>query len=535
MIVSERDIRLLINESLEKKQAENVVREIIRDLINDSSSKLLSEDDIRDLVVEKLKAAATIGSAVRGAVGRVKSAFSDDDQYSGDLVVVRNGKKYIVDASIGISPPGFWADFRKGLEAHVNQQCPDLGLTVDNLGVTRDLDASGNPSSSARVAGSKHGAGVANDLYLHTEKYGRYTNFREDNKILSQDQCLVSAIRSHVAKYPDIVWGGEWEGGPTAGKRGTLEFHHFEFTGAKISSLFQKFDDEIAKTDYGKSGGSSASLTGTTELGKLYKALAESTIRDVIRKCLSESQLNEKLKASKSAAGDSGPAGTDYARDTGRSDGSEEEEESVTPGSFSGSTGGGGGPGDREKLGSTVVIKMPMEDGKFNNPNLVYVYPGLNEGGGAFGLQSWVVDAIDNIGSEPNTIVVVAGTYKTGWGSFKSDGIKAYKQATGKNPTTAKMVGWSGGANGLSQATGDGSLSAVWYADPSPTAQLVNASHGNVKMYYNPGNWTQYMPSWDTAGNFKKLAEKISNSSLIKSTGNNHADIFIRSMKEALA
>ncbi len=65
----------------------------------------------------------------------------------------------------------------------------------------------------------------------------------------------------------------EWGGGPSAGGRGTLEFHHFEIKGSKIPSLFAKFEDEIAKTNYGKEGGSAAKITGTRELGKLYKAL----------------------------------------------------------------------------------------------------------------------------------------------------------------------------------------------------------------------------------------------------------------------
>ena len=275
MIISEEEIRNLIRESLDKKRANEILSLIVSDIIEENHSKGvdLTEDEINHLVVEKLKAGRSVGSTVRRAASRVRRAVTDDDQYSGDLVVVRNGKKYLVDPSIGISPEGFWDSFRSGLQTHVNQQCPDLGLTVANLGVTRDLDASGNPSSSARVAGSKHGAGLANDLYLHTEKYGKYTNFREDNKTLSQDECLVSAIRSYVAKYPDIAWGGEWGGGPSAGGRGTLEFHHFEIKGSKIPSLFAKFEDEIAKTNYGKEGGSAAKITGTRELGKLYKAL----------------------------------------------------------------------------------------------------------------------------------------------------------------------------------------------------------------------------------------------------------------------
>jgi len=200
-------------------------------------------------------------------------------------------------------------------------------------------------------------------------------------------------------------------------------------------------------------------------------------------------------------------------------------------GSFSGAEGGGGGPGDRDSSGSAVVIKMPGDDG-FNDPNLIYVYPGIGEGG--YGQQGWVADAIDgsNVGSEPNTVVAIADKKDTSWPSFKQQGIDAYKEATGtdEEPGSARMVGWSAGADGLSQSTNDSFLDMIWYADPSPIGKLIKSSHGNVKMYYNPENWN--IDGFNTDRGFRKLSQKVNNSTQVDE---DHNDIFYRSMREALS
>jgi hypothetical protein len=88
----------------------------------------------------------------------------------------------------------------------------------------------------------------------------------------------------------------------------------------------------------------------------------------------------------------------------------------------------------------------------------------------------------------------------------------------------------SAGADGLSQATNDSFLSEIWYADPSPIGKLISASHGSVKMYYNPENWN--IDGFDTDSGFERLSSAVSNSSQVDES---HNDIFYRSMREALA
>jgi hypothetical protein len=241
-------------------------------IINESLS--LSE-------AEKLRTG--VGAAIKSAISSAFGKKSDDEEkaggstYSGPLVTVKGSKKYLGKPGTGMSPEGFWSKFRDELEAHVNSAYGGLGLKVDNLGVSRDLAKSADPGGNkARVAGSKHGGGFAQDVYLHTDKYGKYTSFRKDNKTLAKDQKLVDAIIDFVATKPQIRWGGAFgSGGDTLEKgtlpkgRGVLEFHHFEFNGSEIPGLFSGHEEELAKVDI-----KPAELTGTKGLAKLYKALA---------------------------------------------------------------------------------------------------------------------------------------------------------------------------------------------------------------------------------------------------------------------
>jgi len=144
--------------------------------------------------------------------------------------------------------------------------------------VTRDLAAAADRGSNkARASGSKHGAGLAQDLYLHTEKYGKYTSYKRFNPILAQDQKLVNSIIRFVSRpeYSRIQWGGAFGSGKralnigdTPKGRGELEFHHFEFKNNEIPNLFKGFEAELVKL-----GIKPSELTGTRALAKLYKKL----------------------------------------------------------------------------------------------------------------------------------------------------------------------------------------------------------------------------------------------------------------------
>lgn len=202
-----------------------------------------------------------------------------DSSYEGPLVTVKGNKKYLGNPGTGLSPDGYWNKFRSDLESHINSVYPELGLRIDNLGVSRDLKQAADPGGNkARVAGSKHGGGFAQDVYFHTDKYGDYTNFKKDNKVLAKDQKLVNAIIDFIPKYPDLRWGGAFgrsgdalKKGETPRGRGVLEFHHFEFKGKEIPKFFSQYRDELEKV-----GTKPGNLKSTKGLAKLYTALAES-------------------------------------------------------------------------------------------------------------------------------------------------------------------------------------------------------------------------------------------------------------------
>ena len=235
---------------------------------------LLHEENIRKLIKEALEA---IGGDSNSQSTRTSK--SNNAAYEGPLVTDSNGKRYLGDPSIGMSPPGYWKEFRSKLNAHINKVYPELGFKIDNLGVTRDLaaaaDAGGN---TARVSGSKHGAGLAQDIYMHTKKYGEYTSYKNDNPKLAKDQKLVDAIISFLetpSYNGKVFWGGAFSSGKRSLKkgqlpkdRGILEFHHFEFANKDMPNYFTKYKDELAKL-----GLKPGQITSTKALGNLYNKL----------------------------------------------------------------------------------------------------------------------------------------------------------------------------------------------------------------------------------------------------------------------
>jgi hypothetical protein len=188
------------------------------------------------------------------------------------MVTIRNGKKYLGDPNLGLSPSGFWEELRNDLERYVNNEYPEIELRTANLGVTRDLAAASNPSSSARVSGSKHGAGLATDVYLHIKDHP-YTEFQADNERLVQDKKLVRIMRSFAATQQGIVWGGNFGGGTgdNVASRGVTEFHHFEIEDSRMPSYFADFADEIEELDGNLTA---SSITSTQDLARLYSKIS---------------------------------------------------------------------------------------------------------------------------------------------------------------------------------------------------------------------------------------------------------------------
>ena len=125
---------------------------------------MIKEDLISMISERKQSAIVKSDGGTKASSG--KSKEDQDSSYEGPLVTVSGGKKYLGKPGTGMSKSGFWDKFRKSLQRFINRRYPELELEIDNLGVSRDLEASANPSSSARVAGSKHGAGMAQDVYM---------------------------------------------------------------------------------------------------------------------------------------------------------------------------------------------------------------------------------------------------------------------------------------------------------------------------------------------------------------------------------
>jgi len=167
---------------------------------------------------------------------------------------------------------------------------PDIGgaqhLSVENNGVHRVLWASITPGSASRTAGSKHGAGLANDMFLHANilPNGKYKGI-PSNKILAKNQLLTDAFISFTADWNSrrgdehqVLWGGTFSGGASAlgipaRSRGITEFHHWELTNAAIAIAFKGLGTQLEAI--GAPTPEDFANAGTIEhvLLKLYKKL----------------------------------------------------------------------------------------------------------------------------------------------------------------------------------------------------------------------------------------------------------------------
>lgn len=239
----------------------------------------ISESEIRSVVRSSLIKEGLFSSARRKGEGDASGTKVGKEKYEGPLVTEKDGKRYIGDPNIGLSPSGFWEGFRKRLQDYINENYDGprpIEMRIENLGVTRDLEqAADTGGNTARAAGSKHGCGMAQDVYMHTAIYGEYTNFRTMNEKLAKNQKLVNTIIDFMSKSEnsDLQWGGTFGSGtlnkgslPTG--RGILEFHHFEFKGARIPSFFKKYEEELEKV-----GMKSAQLNNLRSLKELYLSL----------------------------------------------------------------------------------------------------------------------------------------------------------------------------------------------------------------------------------------------------------------------
>jgi hypothetical protein len=155
-------------------------------------------------------------------------------------------------------------------------------------------------------------------------------------------------------------------------------------------------------------------------------------------------------------------------------------------------------------------------------PILIYVYPGVG-----YGTQSFVNNKIVGIQHPENIILLIAKNHNTPWSSFKGDGVAALN---GKEVSSTRIVGWSGGSAGLADALSSDSFNRVIYADPSPR-WLLDTNHGNAVMYYNPSNWSGNLSSLGDIQQ-EQLAPQMESSA--KLVDKNHNEILEFSLREII-
>jgi hypothetical protein len=247
----------------------------------------------------------------------MKNENNDAERYSGTIIRDVGSERYIrknpaATLSVGLIK-SFWMRFMNELEQHVNYEynkntdplgeCdPDIGddneyeenqcedtptkliVSLSDLGTARSIGNSQNPSSADRVAGSKHGAGLALDINISSRGPDAVSMFQESgldpanfaylthNEVLAKNAKLVRAIRSFVNTISSVRWGGDFDGGTgdTVVGRGITEFHHFEIESSEMPAHFEPHRAELDRI-----GIEINNLTSTSALSDLYTAIAE--------------------------------------------------------------------------------------------------------------------------------------------------------------------------------------------------------------------------------------------------------------------
>tara|TARA_B100000214_G_C23974250_1_gene631865 strand:+ start:3038 stop:3790 length:753 start_codon:yes stop_codon:yes gene_type:complete len=244
---------------------------------------IINEEILRKIIVDHLikEQVRSGGSIVPGSGDGVSSGSSDESEdVNIDAVTSANGKFYLGNASTGLSEDRF-KRLMSEMESYVNSNYKDLGLNIESNGITRDLEkAADNEGNAARISGSKHGAGLAIDVKYHTNKYGKYTNYKENNNQLAKDKKFIKILHdfSKLGSQSDLRWGGFWGGSnPKRGKvigHGITELHHWEISDKELPKYFEKFPK--VKKAIEDLGMTSKDMIKKNNRAKLYKALVSS-------------------------------------------------------------------------------------------------------------------------------------------------------------------------------------------------------------------------------------------------------------------
>ncbi len=244
---------------------------------------IINEEVLRKIIVDHLikEQLKSRGSIVPGYGDDFSSGSSDESEdVNIDAVTSANGKFYLGNTSTGLSEDRF-KRLMSEMETYVNSKYKDLGLDIESNGITRDLEkAADNEGNTARISGSKHGAGLAIDVKYHTNKYGKYTNYKENNNQLAKDEKFIKILYdfSKLGSQSDLRWGGFWGGSnPKLGKvrgRGITELHHWEISDKELPKYFEKFPK--VKKAIEDLGMTSKDMIKKNNRAKLYKALVSS-------------------------------------------------------------------------------------------------------------------------------------------------------------------------------------------------------------------------------------------------------------------
>jgi hypothetical protein len=220
------------------------------------------------------------GGNVAGIFGGDLFKGKDESDVNIDAVKVANNKYYLGSPSTGLSEDRF-KRLMSEMETYVNSKYKDLGLKIESNGITRDLEkAADNAGNPARISGSKHGAGLAIDVKYHTDKYGKYTNYKENNEKLAKDKKFIKILHdfSKLGSQSDLRWGGFFgTSNPKRGNvrgRGITELHHWEIIDKKLPGYFEKFPKVVQALK--DAGMKSKDMTSSKKRAEFFKLLVKS-------------------------------------------------------------------------------------------------------------------------------------------------------------------------------------------------------------------------------------------------------------------
>ncbi len=299
MIISEEEIRNLIRESLDKKRVNEILSLVISDIIEENNSKgvALTEDEINHLVVEKLKAARSIGSAIQSLT---RTSQGDSDSPDAGSIGRTSGSNKLTSLN-----PNAADTFRAFINDATRNKYSIRITSAQRMPSHQWNLRFGNRRgiTPAQPCRSDHQYGYAIDINFSYEKDG--DKVRVNSK--SSDELwkpIVDIARSHGIKW-----------------QGASDRVHFFVQGVgslQKAKCDQFFADELGTgTPSGRSGAAIRKRWGSASMKRVEDEnpakikgilkLAESDLRNIIK---------EKLKAAKSIGAGSGSVKATTSYDT---------------------------------------------------------------------------------------------------------------------------------------------------------------------------------------------------------------------------